>query len=117
MPSECSKSEQDMFEPSNDRIYNAVVTLCIVLVFVTTAILGHAIAAYFTATGSDKGLAEYGPQGDFFGGHFGPVFGSLTLIVVIYSGYVQQRQQNRFFLQQQKKAEEALFLPELHSRH
>lgn len=96
-------------EYGNHRIYNAVVALCIVLGAITLLLLAHAAFSYFTSLNSDGDFGKYGQQGDFFGGHLGPIFGSLTLITVIYTGYVQQRQQNDFFAKQQKKAEEALF--------
>ncbi|MFD1627249.1 hypothetical protein [Azospirillum griseum] len=112
-------------ELGDNRIYNAVVAFCIVLTVVTTVIFAHSLSAYFIvmkggkapggsgdkASGESKeiSLGDYGSQGDFFGGHFGPIIGSLTLLVVIYSGHVQLQSQNRFFREQQRKADEALF--------
>lgn len=45
-------------------------------------------------------LKDYGAQGDFFGGHIGAVAGSITLLVVLLSAYMQLVYERRFRLRE-----------------
>lgn len=63
----------------------------VIVVFFLTALFGHKLISH---------LGDYGTQGDFFGGHIAAVTGSLALLVVLFTGYVQTVHEQRFRLRE-----------------
>ena len=61
--------------------------------------LGFYFAALFAKSAGTFG--ELGTQGDFFGGHVAAITSSLTLLIVLASGFVQQSYDRIFRLREQ----------------
>jgi len=72
------------------------VNVALVLLAILTAVM----LWYFASGLLGKTLLptpeSLGPQGDFLGGHLASILGSITLVVVILSGYVQVSQDRKF---------------------
>ena len=58
-------------------------------------------AGLFTKSTGTPGLSELGAQGDFFGGHVAAITSSLTLLIVLTTGFVQQTYDRTFRLREQ----------------
>lgn len=71
---------------------------------VVAAIVGLTALGFFLAALAGKmpiaSLKDYGAQGDFFGGHIGAVAGSITLLVVLLTAYMQTVYERRFRLRE-----------------
>ena len=66
------------------------------MTFLGLAVLWFGVSSYYRGITILASPETLGQQGEFFGGHLAAFAGSLTLAIVIYTGYAQQQQ--RFFL-------------------
>jgi hypothetical protein len=68
------------------------------MTFLGLVVLWYGVSSYYHGTTILTSPETLGQQGEFFGGHLAAFAGTLTLAIVIYTGYAQQQQQQRFFL-------------------
>jgi uncharacterized membrane protein len=92
-------------QEQEDHLYNWLVVGALAVLFLCILIFWAAIDAWF----GQKSLEASGQQGDYFGGHFGPIFGAASLVVVVVASYKQYRQQRAFFREQEKAQTQTLF--------
>lgn len=97
-------AEKEAQEPE-DHLYNWLVVGAVAVLFLCILIFWAAIDAWF----GQKSLEASGQQGDYFGGHLGPIFGAASLVVVVVASYKQYRQQRAFFREQKKTGDKSLF--------
>ncbi|HRJ61653.1 MAG TPA: hypothetical protein PKZ97_14055 [Azospirillaceae bacterium] len=89
----------------NGYLYRWLLAGGMLVIFLCVIIVIAAVDAWF----GQKTLEQSGQQGDYFGGHFGPIFGAFSLIVVVFASYKQHQQQRAFFLKQESENARALF--------